>query len=252
MPNDLIRSRTSALYRLSRSRMRYWAASRSANTSTICCAVQAPVGCSVTRRLPAKLRIDPIRDIQVLCPMNRGSVRVRELNERLQAGLNPLGAGDVQVERFGVRFRTRDKVIQTENNYAKEVFNGDIGQIESIDGSEQEVRVRYDQRLVTYDYGELDEVSLAYAISIHKSQGSEFPIVVIPVAMQQYMLLERNLIYTGITRGKRSVVLAGETKALSAAIRKNDTRKRHSGLLVRLRQPNCSVGAHAGKSAKLC
>jgi exodeoxyribonuclease V alpha subunit len=166
--------------------------------------------------------------------------------------LNPLGAGDVQVERFGVRFRTRDKVIQTENNYDKEVFNGDIGQIESIDGSEQEVTVRYDQRLVTYDYGELDEVSLAYAISIHKSQGSEFPIVVIPVAMQQYMLLERNLIYTGITRGKRLVVLAGETKALSAAIRKNDTRKRYSGLLVRMRQSDSTAGAQAGKSAKLC
>ena len=160
----------------------------------------------------------------------------RELNERLQAALNPLLAGEIDVERFGYRFRVRDKVIQTENNYDKDVFNGDIGQIESIDVIEQEIAIRYDTRLVSYDYGELDEVSLAYAISIHKSQGSEFPVVVIPLAMQQYMLLERNLIYTGITRGKKLVVLAGEAKALGIAIRKNNTHARHSGLLGRLQQ----------------
>jgi exodeoxyribonuclease V alpha subunit len=168
--------------------------------------------------------------------MNRGSIGARELNERLQEALNPLPASGTQVERFGFRFRQRDKVIQTENNYEKEVFNGDIGQIESIDASEQEIAIRYDMRLVKYDYGELDEVSLAYAISIHKSQGSEFPVVVIPLAMQQYMLLERNLIYTGITRGKKLVVLTGEGKALSIAIKKNNTHARHSGLLGRLRQ----------------
>jgi exodeoxyribonuclease V alpha subunit len=126
--------------------------------------------------------VDPIRDIQV--PMNRGSIGARELNERLQAALNPLQAAEMEVERFGFRFRVRDKVIQTENNYDNEVFNGDIGQIESINPMEREVAVRYDSRLVTYDYGELDEVSLAYAISIHKSQGSEFPVVVIPLAIQ--------------------------------------------------------------------
>ena len=190
----------------------------------------------VVRRIPATLALDPIRDIQVLCPMNRGSIGARELNERLQAALNPLRAGEIEVERFGYRFRLRDKVIQTENNYDKDVFNGDIGQIESIDVIEQEIAIRYDTRLVSYDYGELDEVSLAYAISIHKSQGSEFPVVVIPLAMQQYMLLERNLIYTGITRGKKLVVLAGEAKALGIAIRKNNTHARHSGLLGRLQQ----------------
>ena len=190
----------------------------------------------VARRIPAKLALDPIRDIQVLCPMNRGSVGARELNEKLQAALNPLPPGEIEVERFGYRFRRRDKVIQTENNYDKEVFNGDIGQIESIDATEREVVIRYDTRLVSYDYGELDEVALAYAISIHKSQGSEFPVVVIPLAMQQYMLLERNLIYTGITRGKTLVVLAGEAKALGVAIRKNNTHARHSGLLARLQQ----------------
>jgi exodeoxyribonuclease V alpha subunit len=190
----------------------------------------------VARRIPAKLALDPIRDIQVLCPMNRGSVGARELNERLQAALNPLQPGEIEVERFGFRFRRRDKVIQTENNYDKEVFNGDIGQIESIDAGEREITIRYDTRQVTYDYGELDEVALAYAISIHKSQGSEFSVVVIPLAMQQYMLLERNLIYTGITRGKKLVVLAGEAKALGIAIRKNNTHARHSGLLSRLQQ----------------
>jgi len=190
----------------------------------------------VARRIPAKLGLDPIRDIQVLCPMNRGSIGARELNERLQEALNPLQPGEIQVERFGFRFRRRDKVIQTENNYEKEVFNGDIGQIESVDAGEQEIAIRYDARLVKYDYGELDEVSLAYAISIHKSQGSEFPVVVIPLAMQQYMLLERNLIYTGITRGKKLVVLAGEAKALGVAIKKNNTHARHSGLLGRLQQ----------------
>jgi exodeoxyribonuclease V alpha subunit len=142
----------------------------------------------------------------------------------------------MDVERFGFRFRQKDKVIQTENNYDKEVFNGDIGQIESIDQIEREVNVRYDKRLVTYDYGELDEVSLAYAISIHKLQGSEFPVVVIPLAMQQYMLLERNLVYTGITRGKTLVMVVGEQKALRVAIGTNNTHRRYSGLRGRLQK----------------
>jgi exodeoxyribonuclease V alpha subunit len=152
--------------------------------------------------------------------MNRGSVGARELNERLQEALNPLQHGDTQVERFGFRFRNRDKVIQTENNYEKEVFNGDIGQIESIDVGEQEISIRYDTRLVKYDYGEMDEVSPAYAISIHKSQGSEFPVMGIPLAMQQYMLLERNLIYTGITSGKKLVVLAGEGRHSASRLKR--------------------------------
>jgi exodeoxyribonuclease V alpha subunit len=190
----------------------------------------------VARRIPQKFGLDAIADLQVLCPMNRGSVGVRELNERLQGVLNPLRAGEPEIERFGYRFRVRDKVIQTENDYDKEVFNGDIGQIVSIDLVEREIMIRYDNRLVAYDFGELDEISPAYAISIHKSQGSEFPVVVIPLAMQQYMLLERNLIYTGITRGKRLVMVVGEPKALRIAIRKNNTRLRHSGLQDRLRR----------------
>ena len=190
----------------------------------------------VAQRIPRKFNLHPIRDIQVLCPMNRGSLGAREMNQQLQAALNPLRPGEGQVERFGFRFRLRDKVIQTENNYEKEVFNGDIGQIESIDPVEQDVLIRYDTRLITYDYGELDEISLAYAISIHKSQGSEFPAVVIPLAMQQYGLLERNLIYTGMTRGKQLVILVGEGKALSVAVRKNNTHRRYSGLRGRLEE----------------
>jgi exodeoxyribonuclease V alpha subunit len=185
----------------------------------------------VQDRIPKGHGLDPIRDIQVLCPMNRGSIGVRELNTVLQQALNPPRQTEAAAERFGWRFQVRDKVIQTENNYKKEVFNGDIGTIEKIDPVEQEVIVRYDDRLVTYDYGELDEVSLAYAITIHKSQGSEFPAVVIPVAMQHFMLLERNLIYTGITRARKFLVVVGQKKALGMAVRNDQSRKRYSGLL---------------------
>jgi exodeoxyribonuclease V alpha subunit len=167
--------------------------------------------------------------------MNRGSLGIRELNVRLQAELNPARAEEPVVEKFGWQFRVRDKVIQTENDYDKEVFNGDIGQILKIDPMEREVTVKFDQREVVYEFGELDEVSLAYAITIHKSQGSEFPVVVIPVAMRQYLLLQRNLLYTGVTRGKRLVVLVGQRKALATAVRNNRTEHRFSGLLARLR-----------------
>jgi exodeoxyribonuclease V alpha subunit len=188
----------------------------------------------VKTRIPAKFGFDAIREIQVLCPMNRGSLGIRELNTRLQNELNPARADDPVVEKFGWQFRVRDKIIQTENNYDKDVFNGDIGQIVKIDLVEHEVTVRFDQREVVYDFGELDEVSLAYAITIHKSQGSEFAVVVIPLAMQQYMLLQRNLVYTGTTRGKKLVVLIGQRKALAIAVRNNRTENRFSGLLARL------------------
>ena len=188
----------------------------------------------VKRRIPDKFKLDPIRDIQVLCPMNRGSLGIRELNVLLQTELNPARNEEPSVEKFGWHFRVRDKVIQTENNYDKEVFNGDIGQIVKIDVVEREVTVNFDAREIIYDFGELDEVSLAYAITIHKSQGSEFPATVIPLAMQQYLLLQRNLVYTGITRGKKLVVIIGQRKALSLAVRNNKTEQRFSGLLDRL------------------
>jgi exodeoxyribonuclease V alpha subunit len=182
----------------------------------------------------SRFNLDPIRDVQILCPMNRGSLGVRELNQHLQRVLNPPQSGEPVVEKFGWRFQIRDKVIQTENNYEKEVFNGDIGAIESIDPVEREVFIRFDNRLVSYDFGELDEVSLAYAVTIHKSQGSEFPAVVIPIATQHYVLLQRNLIYTGITRGKKLVVVIGQKKALGMAVRNDRTQRRYSGLLERL------------------
>jgi len=190
----------------------------------------------VQERIPERFRLDAIRDVQVLCPMNRGSLGVRELNTALQHVLNPLRHGETTVERFGWRFQIRDKVIQTENDYDKDVFNGDIGTIELIDPVEHEVTVRFDERRVKYDFGELDEVSLAYAVTIHKSQGSEVPAVVIPLATQHYMLLQRNLIYTGVTRGKKLVVLIGQKKALGIAVRNDRPQRRYSGLLARLRE----------------
>src|SRR5436853_5835545 len=195
----------------------------------------------VQARIPERFGLDPIRDVQVLCPMNRGSLGVRELNTVLQRALNPARPDQPVVERFGWRFQIRDKVIQTENDYDKDVFNGDVGMIERIDPVEQEVAVRFDERLVKYDFGELDEVALAYAITIHKSQGSEFPAVVIPLATQHYVLLQRNLIYTGVTRGKRLLVLIGQRKALGIAVRNDRPQRRYSGLLTSLRNDRRAV-----------
>ena len=188
----------------------------------------------ITRRIPARFKLDPLMDVQVLCPMNRGSLGVREMNQMLQAHLNPLKPSEVYVEKFGSQFRLKDKVIQTENNYDKDVFNGDIGQVCAIDPTEKEVTVRFDQRRVVYDFGELDELSLAYAITIHKSQGSEFPVVVMPIATQQFLLLQRNLIYTGITRGKQLVLVVGQKKALRMAVQNATSSRRYSGLMPRL------------------
>jgi exodeoxyribonuclease V alpha subunit len=188
----------------------------------------------IQRRIPNRFKLDPIRDVQVLSPMNRGSLGVRELNTRLQAALNPPTPDKPSVEKFGWQFRIGDKVIQTENDYDKEVFNGDIGQIVRIDPVEREVAINFASREVTYEYGELDEIALAYAITIHKSQGSEFPAVLIPLATQHYLLLQRNLIYTGVTRGKQLVVLTGQGRALAMAVRNNRTDQRFSGLLARL------------------
>jgi exodeoxyribonuclease V alpha subunit len=189
----------------------------------------------VQARIPAKFGLDPRRDIQVLTPMNRGSLGVRELNLALQNALNPAQPDQAAVERFGWQFRVGDKVMQVENNYDKDVFNGDIGQVSRLDLEEQELGVRYDTREVVYEFSELDQLALAYAITIHKSQGSEFPAVVIPVAMQQFVLLERNLLYTGMTRGRRLVVLIAQRQALALAVKNLRTERRCAGLLARLR-----------------
>lgn len=189
----------------------------------------------VRERIQKKLGCNPVNDVQVLCPMNRGTLGVRTLNELLQNALNPLRPNEPFVEKFGWQFRLRDKVMQIRNNYDKDVFNGDIGVVTAIDSDEREIVIRHDQREVRYDTSELDEVVPAYAATIHKSQGSEFPVVVIPVAMQHYMMLQRNLIYTGVTRGKRLVVLIGQKKALEMAVRNCQTLHRYSGLLQRLK-----------------
>ena len=188
----------------------------------------------VRDRLPKHLGVDPIEGIQILSPMHRGSLGIKELNLRLQAALNPKSEYRDEYQAYGNLFRVGDKVIQTSNNYDKEVFNGDIGRIRSMDREEKQLVVRFGTREVIYEFNELDELELAYAITIHKSQGSEFPVVVIPLAMQQYLLLQRNLLYTGVTRGKRMVVLVGQKKALGMAVRNESTRHRHGGLLHRL------------------
>ncbi|MFZ4116061.1 MAG: ATP-dependent RecD-like DNA helicase [Chthoniobacterales bacterium] len=188
----------------------------------------------IRERIPKRYGLDPIDDVQVLCPMHRGSLGIQELNLRLQEALNPKRPDRMEHQAYGLLFREGDKIIQTSNNYDKEVFNGDIGRILSIDHSEKTMKVRFEERRVTYDFSELDEVTLAYAITIHKSQGSEFPVVVMPLAMQQYLLLQRNLLYTGVTRGRKLVLLLGQRKALITATHNASTRYRHSGLLSRL------------------
>ncbi|MFB3904354.1 MAG: ATP-dependent RecD-like DNA helicase [Acidobacteriota bacterium] len=198
-------------------------------------AILATLSELVQKRIPSHLGLDPVRDVQLLCPMNRGLLGVRELNARLQALLNPRRPGEVTVDRFGFRFGKRDKVIQLENNYDKDVFNGDIGFVERIDPVQHELTINFEGRPVTYDFDEVDQLALAYAITIHKSQGSEFPAVVIPMAMEQYILLQRNLIYTGITRGRRLVVVVGQKKALGLAVRNSRVTRRYSGLLQRLK-----------------
>jgi exodeoxyribonuclease V alpha subunit len=190
---------------------------------------------TVTERIPKRFGLNPVRDIQVLTPMNRGGLGARSLNLDLQQQLN--GASEPKVSRFGTTFSPSDKIIQMVNNYDKEVFNGDIGTIIAIDMEEGELTVDYDGRLIPYEFGELDEVALAYATSIHKSQGSEYPAVVIPLAMQHYTLLQRNLVYTGVTRGKQLVVIIGQKKALGMAIRNRNVTRRLTGLQQMLNQP---------------
>ena len=182
----------------------------------------------VKTRIPQRFGLDPIRDIQVLCPMNRGGVGARSLNIELQKALNP--AGERKVERFGWTFAPGDKVMQIENDYDKEVYNGDIGYIDDVDPDDGELTASFDGRTVTYGFGELDTLVPAYAATIHKSQGSEYPAVVIPVMTQHYAMLQRNLLYTGVTRGKRLVVLVGQKKAIAIAVKNISGRRRWSKL----------------------
>jgi exodeoxyribonuclease V alpha subunit len=182
----------------------------------------------VRERIPARFGLDPVRDVQVLCPMNRGGLGARSLNIELQKALNP--PGELRVERFGWTFCPGDKVMQVANDYDREVYNGDLGVISAMDMDEGELTVRFEGREVVYGFGELDELVLAYATTIHKAQGSEYPAVVIPLTTQHYTMLARNLLYTGVTRGKRLVVLIGQRRALAIAVRNRNTRRRWSKL----------------------
>ena len=186
----------------------------------------------VKDRLP---RAYKTRDIQVLTPMQRGVVGAANLNQVLQQAVNPNSHG---IRRGGIEYRENDKVMQIRNNYDKEVFNGDIGTVESVNLEDRELVIRFDDREVAYDSMELDEVVLAYATTIHKSQGSEYPIVVMPVLMTHYVMLQRNLIYTGVTRAKKTLVIVGTKKALSMAVRNVTVDKRNTLLAERLSHIN--------------
>lgn len=181
----------------------------------------------VSQRLPNRYGLNPTQDIQVLAPMKKGIIGTENLNQTLQQILNPK---EMALSRAGHKLQEGDKVMQIRNDYKREVFNGDIGYIQEIDPDDQQVIVRFEEREISYDYHDLDELVLAYAISIHKFQGSECPCVVIPVHTSHFMLLHRNLLYTGVTRGKKLVVLVGTKKALAIAVKKDDVQKRHTSL----------------------
>lgn len=188
----------------------------------------------VTERIPKKFGFDAIREIQVLAPVYRGVAGVTVLNERLQEKLNPAAPNRSERRLFGITFRTGDKVMQIRNNYDKDVYNGDIGFVRSIDIIEHMLSVDFEGRLVTYDWNEVDELTLAYVVSVHKAQGSEFPVVVMPVVAQHYMMLQRNLLYTAITRARNLCVLTGSQRAISMAVRNNKVSHRYTALEWRL------------------
>jgi exodeoxyribonuclease V alpha subunit len=184
-----------------------------------------------TRTIPERFDFDPMYEVQVLTPMHKGVIGTTNLNQVLQKVLNP---NPVMIEAMGSTFKTGDKIMHLKNNYQKEVFNGDIGIISSINRKEKQLSVDYYGRIVTYDFTEMDEISLAYAISVHKSQGSEYPAVILPIMTQHFVLLQRNLLYTAITRGENLVILVGTKKALNIALKNNKPTERLSGLASRL------------------
>jgi exodeoxyribonuclease V alpha subunit len=182
-------------------------------------------------RIPERFALDPVNEIQVLTPMHKGVVGTYNLNQALQQGLNP---NPIAIRIMGSPFKLGDKVMHLKNNYQKEVFNGDIGTIGDIDNKGEELAVNYDGRIVSYDFSEIDEITLAYAISVHKSQGSEYPAVILPLLTQHFAMLQRNLLYTAITRGKKLVILIGTQKALAIALKNDKPRQRLSSLANRL------------------
>ena len=185
----------------------------------------------ITDHIPRVFGFDPLNEIQILTPMRKGIVGTNNLNSVLQNTLNPVQDG---IKRGNRSFRVNDKVMQITNNYDKEVFNGDMGRIMRINGELQEVVISFENREVVYDFADLDEIILSYAISIHKAQGSEYSAVVIPILTQHYILLQRNLIYTAVTRAKKLVVIVGSKKALALGVKNNKTQKRYTHLQHRL------------------
>jgi exodeoxyribonuclease V alpha subunit len=175
-------------------------------------------------RIPKRFGLHPIKDIQVLTPMHRSSLGSQTLNEQLQKALNT-HQGPI-VQSLGYTFSSGDKVIQQVNNYDKDVFNGDLGFIQMINTQEEKICIQFDDRLISYELNELNEISLAYAMSIHKSQGSEYPAVIIPLVTQHYIMLARNLLYTAVTRGKQLVILIGQKKAIKIAVQNQQVKER--------------------------
>jgi exodeoxyribonuclease V alpha subunit len=188
----------------------------------------------VTERIPQKFGYNAICEIQVLAPMYRGPAGVMALNDRLQEKLNPATPDKLEHRLFGITFRVGDKVMQTRNNYDKDVYNGDIGFICSMDVIEHTLSVDFEGRTATYEWNEVDELTLAYVVSVHKAQGSEFPVVVMPMVTQHYLMLQRNLLYTAITRACKLCVLAGNQRAISMAVRNNKVKQRFTALEWRL------------------
>ena len=210
--------------------------------------VVATIADLCTRAIPGRFSLDPVRDIQVLTPMHKGEVGTINLNQVLQKKLNPAGTDSPgQTDRF----KTGDKVMHLRNNYQKEVFNGDIGVISAIDAARESLTVDYDGRIVNYDFAELDELALAYAISVHKSQGSEYPAVIVPLMTQHYALLQRNLLYTAATRGQQLVILIGMPRALEIALKNDRPAQRLSALADKIRQHSIYTEALPGVTSAL-
>jgi len=188
------------------------------------CDIQRTIIELMRHRIPKRFGLHPIKDIQVLTPMHRSSLGSYTLNDQLQKALNDHSGPKVQ--SLGYIFSSGDKVIQQINNYDKDVFNGDLGIIRTIDPQAEKVYIQFDDRLITYELNELNEISLAYAMSIHKSQGSEYPAVIIPIVTQHYIMLARNLLYTAVTRGRQLVILIGQTKAIKIAVQNRQVKER--------------------------
>jgi exodeoxyribonuclease V alpha subunit len=190
--------------------------------------------CELIQDFIPQLGFNPATDVQVLCPMTRGAVGTRNLNQVLQQLVNPPSPDKPEVVRGGMTFRVGDRIIQLKNDYNREVFNGDLGIVEAIDPIEQELTIRFDNRNVTYDYADLNEVALAWSITIHKSQGSEYPVVLLPIYMTHYVMLSRNLIYTGLTRAKKLAIIIGSNKAIGMAVKQVNQQQRYTRLRERL------------------